>query len=85
MHPRPIKISEHARSSMRKRRIDIDELLATLNHYEQTDRQKNGHKRYFKGRLCVVVAEGHHFDTVITILLRSYELWTDEDAINRDK
>jgi len=81
---RPFKFSDHARIKMKLRNIDTEEVFDTILAYEKTDREDNK-KRYFKGRLCVVVAEGRRFDTVVTVLLNEFDQWTDEDARNRNK
>lgn len=81
---RPFKFSDHARTKMKLRNVDTDEVFDTILAYEKTDRENNL-KRYFKGRLCVVVAEGRRFDMVVTVLLNEFNTWTDEDARNRKK
>lgn len=84
MPTRPFKISEHARRKMSLRSITKDEVFDTILAYERTDR-RNNQKRYFKGSLCVVVAEGRRFDTIMTVLLNEFDTWTDQDARKRPK
>lgn len=85
MTDRPFKFSEHARHKMKLRRIDLDEVFETILTYQKTDKDIRGHKRYFRNDLCVVVAEGKHHDTVVTVLLNEVDQWTDEDVRNRKK
>lgn len=84
MPDRPFEFSEHARTKMKLRSITIEEVFDTILAYEKTDRE-DSKKRYFKGNLCVVVAEGRRRDTVVTVLLNEFEQWTDADARNRKK
>jgi len=81
---RPFKISDHARTKMSLRAITKDEVFDTILAYEKTDKKSN-QKRYFKGRLCVVVGEGRTFDTIITVLLNEFDTWTDHHARDRKK
>jgi hypothetical protein len=84
MPERPFEFSDHARTKMKLRNVTLEEVFDTILAYEKTDREGN-QKRYFKGALCVVVAEGRRRDRVVTVLLNEFEQWTDEDARNRKK
>jgi hypothetical protein len=91
-----IRLSEHAREVMARRSITFDEIaeiiarplvVATGNdsRYPGNDPKR----KYFGDTLCVVVAEetkhGEIMRTIITVLLKSGDQWTDEDAKGRAK
>lgn len=91
-----IRLSEHAREVMARRQITFDEIaeiiarpkiVTTGNDARYPNDQPV--RKYFGDTLCVVVAEhrGHRevFRTVITVLLREGEQWTDEDAKGRKR
>jgi hypothetical protein len=84
MSTRPFKISDHARKKMSLRSVTKDEVFDTILAYERTDKKDNV-IRYFKGLICVVVAEGRHFDNIVTVLLNEFDVWSDHDARNRHK
>ncbi len=79
---RPFEISDHARQKMSLRGISKETVFDTILAYEKTDRRDN-QKRYFKGRICVVVAEGRRRDTIVTVLLNEFEQWNDAQARKR--
>lgn len=82
MPDRPIQISDHARRKMSLRRVSKDEVFDTILAYEKSD-SDGSTKRFFKGRLCVVVGIGIARDTVITVLLNEFKTWSDQDARDR--
>lgn len=84
-----IRISDHARDVMRRRAITFDEVAAIVAYPQIVETQPDGRRRYVVDALAVVVAEdrdrGITFRTIITILLRSGEQWTDADAAAREQ
>lgn len=80
---KPLVITEHARMAMMLRRVDIHEVLDIIKNPETTDRDSEGNKRFFKGRLCVVTRDEKARLRVKTVLYRYGERWTDEDVRNR--
>lgn len=79
---RPIRISDHARKKMKLRNVTIDEVMEIRQFPQFTD-LKDNRRRYYLRDLCIVVAEGRHADTVVTVLFRQGTRWTDEDVRNR--
>lgn len=65
--------SRHALAVMAARGVRWGEVVSTVSQVEVTDRH-DGRTRYFRGALCVVVADD---GTVVTVLLRSQAQWDD--------
>lgn len=82
---KPLVITQHARNAMMLRRVDIHEVIDIIHSPEVTDRDTEGNKRYFKGRLCVVTRDEKFRLRVKTVLYRYGEKWTDEDVRNRPR
>ncbi len=80
---KPLVITTHAREAMMLRRVNIHEVIDILHHPEVTDKDTEGNKRYFKGRLCVVTREEKSRIRVKTVLYRYGKTWTDQDVRNR--
>lgn len=57
---------------------DVEAALITPAVVESTPHRGVPRWRYHRGALCVVISQDG--STVITILLRSLEAWTDDDA-----
>lgn len=80
---KPLVITDHARKAMMLRRVNINEVIDIIHHPEVTDKDHEGNKRFFKGRLCVVTRESEYRVRVKTVLYRYGEKWTDQDVRNR--
>lgn len=89
-----IRLSDHAREVMARRSITFDEVaeiiarplvVATADdpRYPGNDPKR----KYFGEALCVVVAEERKgkdtFRTIVTVLLKRGDEWTDEDVKKR--
>lgn len=81
---KPLVITTHAREAMMQRRINMDDVLKTLNQPEVTDLDGNRNKRYFRGQICVVVKEEASKRIVKTVLFRIADKWTDQDVRTRN-
>lgn len=77
---KPLVITRHARNAMMMRRIDMDAVIETLKSPEVTDTDKERNKRFFRGQVCVVVAEQSDRLIVKTVLFRIADKWTDQDV-----
>lgn len=72
--------SAHALKVMAARGVMWGEVVSTVSRAEVIDHH-DGRSRYFRGALCVVVADAD--STVVTVLLRASHQWTDADARRR--
>lgn len=80
--PNGIKITKHAFSVMAKRDIDADDIADALRRPEVVE-EHEGKLRFTKNGVCVVVAEENGAATVVTVLLRERDQWTDADCRGR--
>ena len=94
-----IRLSEHAREVMARRSITFDEIAEVVARPKvvttTSDPRYGGEpkRKYFGESLCVVVGETHKghgpdrliFRTIITVLLKEGDVWTDEDVKGRKK
>lgn len=78
---RELRPSPHALCVMKDRGVEWREVVDTVRLYEVTDSHQ-GRRRFYRGPLCVVVAED---GTVVTVLLRVQHRWKNEDARKRGK
>lgn len=78
--PKPLVITRHAREAMMMRRIDMDAVIVTVARPEVTDTDAERNKRFFRGQICVVVAEQKDRLIVKTVLFRIADKWTDTDV-----
>lgn len=79
-----LRLSAHAKEKMRTRDIGPEELAEVLTK-PQIVEPSAGRLRMVRDDLCAVVAtdtEGNA--TVVTILLRQLDQWTDDDMVNRE-
>lgn len=77
---KPLILTTHARQAMQMRRVSMDEVLKVISSPETTDKDREGNKRYFRDKLCVVTRDGFHNITVKTVLFRYGDTWTDKDV-----
>lgn len=73
--------SRHALDTMDRRGVTHERVEAALIHPDVVEtNEHNGRTgwRYHRGALCIVVSRDG--TTVITVLLRSLEQWSDDDA-----
>lgn len=76
-------LTEHARDVMKRRGITFEQVAEVVQRASIIEPHK-GKRRFVRGDLCVVVAtDPRGFKTVVTILLRSQDQWSDTDARNR--
>ena len=78
----PISFSEHARRVMRARGVGVAEVFDVLTGADVVEVTTKG-ERYARGTLTVVTARERGRRIVVTVLLRSRDPWTDEDARHR--
>lgn len=64
---------------MAARGVSWGEVVTAVTHAEVSEPHQ-GKTRYHRGSLCVVVAPD---GTVVTVLLRSTDQWTNDDARRR--
>lgn len=77
-----IRPTKHALEKMKTRHISWGEIVEAVKHPDVIyGPDHNGSRVFQKDTLAVVVSRD---DAVITVLLKSYQRWTDEDARNRD-
>ena len=81
---RPFILTNHARQAMMLRRVSMDDVLQVLAQPEVTDRNREGDKRFFRDRLCVVTTVENRKLIVKTVLYRYGDKWTDKDVRERD-
>lgn len=82
--------SNHAVDVMRDRAVSWAEVLDVVENYQHRypSTQHRGQPNpfcvmYQRGKLSVVVHEDETRRTVVTVLLREYRQWTNEDARSR--
>lgn len=76
-------LTTHARETMRRRGITMDEALAVVHRPELTECHQ-GRERRVRGNLAAVVVpneEGHPI--VMTFLFRTQAQWTDAEVAAR--
>jgi hypothetical protein len=76
-----VQYSRHARETMARRGWTFEDVEAALTRPEVVDDSKHhgaDRWRYHRGPLCVVVSSDGK--TVITVLLRTLDTWTDADV-----
>lgn len=78
----PVKISDHARINMSKRRITKEEVFEVLLNPEKTYTSKDD-RVFVRGDLAVVVHEERNYSVVKTVLLAEESQWSDETARRR--
>ena len=82
--PPPWILIGHARSKLTTRAFTMDDVLRAVNDPWIIRTQENyGANRQLRIRGQVAVAVEVRRRVILTVLLRTHELWTDEDARQR--
>lgn len=80
----PVKISDHARTSMSARGVTKDEVFACLLDPEKTYTSRDD-RCFVRGQICVVVHEERHYSMVKTVLYANNEQWNNNHARDRKR